>query len=73
MYLRQDPGKGVIWWSKDPKMTLTVGSIITKVYMDTQTPGAINQCEAVTYIYVSHDTCVRSRIYAGWSVITIFW
>ena len=46
----------MFWWRKEPKMTLPVGSIITKVDMDTQVTVAINPCEAVAYINASHDT-----------------
>ena len=45
---RQDPEKGIIWWRKEQKITLPVGSIISKVYMDTQIPGAIKPFEALT-------------------------
>ena len=64
-YFMQDPEKVIIWWRKEPKFTLPVGSITLKVDMDTQIPGKINPCEAVTYIYASHATCLSYRRYVG--------
>ena len=49
-YLRQDQEKGNFWWMKEPKTTLPVVTIIPKMDMDTQIPGAIITCEGVTYI-----------------------
>ena len=71
-YLMKDPEKGIIWWRKEPKTTLIVGSIIPKVDMDNQVPGAINPCEAVTYIDALHAIFLRSRRSAGSFFITIF-
>ena len=62
-YFKQDPKKGIISWRKELKITLPVGIAIPKVEMDTQIQYSINTCEAVTYIDVSHDTCLRSMIY----------
>ena len=61
-YLMKDPEKGIIWCRKEPKMTLLLGSIIQKVDMDTQIQCAINPCEAVACIDVSHYKYLRSRI-----------
>ena len=47
-YLRQEPEKGIIWWRKEPKMTLPVGIIIPNVEMEYQLPGEMNPCESVT-------------------------
>ena len=52
-------------------MTQLVGSIIIKVYTGNQVPGAINTHEAVTYIDVSHATCLRSRRSVGSYIITL--
>ena len=46
-------------------MTLPVGRIIPKVDIDTRIPSAINQCEVMTYIDVSHDTSLISEISVG--------
>ena len=40
--------------------------------METQVPGEINTCEAVTYIDASHATCFRSRRYAGSFLIALY-
>ena len=47
-YLSQELIKGIIWRRKESKITLPFGSIIPKVEMDTQIPGAINTCESMT-------------------------
>ena len=71
-YLRQDPEKGIIWWRKESRITLPVGSIIPKVDMDTQIPCATNTNEAVTYIDASHATWLRKSISVNSFVITLF-
>ena len=71
-YLIKDPEKVIIWWSEEPKITLPVRSIVPKVYIENQEPGAINPCEDVTYIDASHDTCLRYRISVGYFLITVF-
>ena len=53
-------------------MTLQVGSIIPKVDMGTQIRGAINLCEAVTYIDSSYATSLRSSRYVESFFITLF-
>ena len=54
-------------------MTLPVGSIIPKVYMNTQILGAINPCDVVTYINASHAAWFRSMRYVVLFSITLFW
>ena len=71
-YLMQDPENGIAWLRKEPEMTLPVVIIISKVDMDTQVPDAINTCEYVTYIDASYATFLRSRIYSGSFIITLF-
>ena len=53
-------------------MTLPVGRIIPKVDIDTRIPSAINQCEVMTYIDVSHDTSLISEISVGQFDVTLF-
>ena len=49
-----------------------MGSIIPKVNMDTQVPGAINPCKAVNCIYASHDTYLMTRRYLGSFFVNLF-
>ena len=69
---RKDAGKVIILWRKEPKLTLPVSSIITKVDIDAEIPGATNPFESVTYIDDSRDTCLRYRIYVVSFVNTLF-